>query len=264
MEDRKITPELMVKKYKTKKDITLLKEYIKTVDPDVIDIKRRLSKTQSDILASIIGNIKDGYSPVIVFCGRQQKGKTRGACSLANVLSCWLYYKYITIDDFFLKPIDLLKGINDDGYQILILDESGASGSGINKYEWWSQLNKLFDYIYQTQAILRNIYILCLPFVPDLTTDIRKYIDYTFTAKSLNKRIGRSEFRVDIVVKEYRKLVRSMKDNKQVFIEILKIWDWYIPDKIWYPIEKMTNEFKTGSRKERIREMLKKDDWLIG
>lgn len=264
MEQQEVTPELMIKTNKTKKDIALLKEYTKTIDPNIIRIKRKLSHTKSDVIPSIIGNVKEGYSPVIVFCGKQQKGKTRGACSLANVLSCWLYYRYFTIDDFYLKPIEFLKGISDKGYQILVLDESGASGSGINKYEWWTQLNRLFDYIYQTQAVLKNIYILCLPFVPDLTTDIRKYIDYVFLAQSLNKTLGRSKFRVDIISKEYRKLVRSMKDNRQIFIENLYVFKSYLPDQIWLPIDKMVTEFKIQSRKDKIQEMLKKDDWLTG
>lgn len=259
---QKIDMATIVTRNKNKKQTLLLKEYVKDIEPELLDLRRKIATTTSDVLPSVFGDIQDGYSPIIVFCGRQQKGKTRGSVTFANLCSIFLYYRYFNVNDWFFKPIDLLKNINDGGFQILVLDEIGATGSGLNKNEWYSQLAKLFDYIIQTQANLRNIYIFCLPFVPDLTTDIRKYIDYMFSAKRLNKRMGISEFKVYKIYKKYDQLVKNLKDFRQVWIENLIFKRKYLQKEIWTPIEKKCNELKSITRKEKIKDMIVKEDWL--
>ena len=258
--EREIDLSLMVNRYRTEEETALLKVYVKTnVDPKILEYRKRIQNTESSIIPSIIGDVQDGYSPILLVCGRQRKGKTRFGVTLANIFSVFLYYSHFDYKNgFFLYPRKLLQAITDEGYQILCLDEAGSFGSGINKREWYSELAELFDYVLQTQGNLNNIYIFILPFASDLTTDIRKYVDYLFSAKR------KGLFRGYKIYKREDQLVKNLKDFKQVWIEMLHFRKSDLPESIWRPIEKRVNEVKSETRKEKIKKMMSKGDWLHG
>jgi hypothetical protein len=249
---------LMAKRQRLKEESATLKEYVKyNVNEDILKFRKRIQLINSDLMPSIIGDVQDGYSPIVLVCGRQRIGKTRFGCTLANIFSVFLYFKWWDHENsFFIDPKSMLRGISDAGYQILILDECGFKESGLNKHEWWSNMSSLFDYCLQTQGFLRNIYIFVLPQAPDVVLDVRKYIDYVFGGRK------KGEFKASKIYKKEDQLVRDLKKYKQVWIENLTFRKSDLPDFIWEPIEKKVNQIKMQTRIDKIEAMEKKDDWL--
>lgn len=239
-------------------EIKQMKDHISKVPERIMRFRVRIARTDSDFIPAIIGDVQDGYSPIILICGRQRKGKTRFGLTLANIFSVFLYYEWFSIKDFHLYPRELLKSLKDEGYEIKVLDEAGSSGSGLNKNEWFSELAELFDYVLQTQGNLNNIYIFILPFASDLTTDIRKYVDYMASAKK------RGLFKAYKIYKREDQLVKNLKDFKQVFIEMMTFRKSDLPNFIWRPAEKRCNDIKAETRKEKIERLYNKGDWLKG
>lgn len=257
--EKQLALSTIASRYRSEEEKVLMRKFVKTVNPKILKYRRRIQYTQSDSIPAILGDVQDGYSPILLVCGRQRKGKTRFGATIGNICSTFLYYRYFNPKtSFFLYPRELLQAITDEGYQILILDEAGSSGSGINKREWYSELAELFDYILQTQGNLNNIYIFILPFASDLTTDIRKYVDYLFSAKR------KGLFKAYKIYKREDQLVKNLKDFKQVWIEMLHFNRSDLPNFIWNPIEKRVNEVKSETRKEKIKNILGKGDWLGG
>jgi hypothetical protein len=272
-----ISPELLASRIKTNIQMKDFREFLKTVDPDILKFRKKVSENDIvDIIPSILGDIQEGFSPIIVVCGKQQKGKTRFAVTLANLCSVFLYYKYFTNQEkyFVFQPEDILKNMSDYGHEIFILDESGATGSGINKFEWYSKVNKLVDYLFQTQSNLKNIFIFTLPFFSDLTLDVRKYVEYVFEAGKLKKDYrnrkgelvrGYSEFKCFKMFKKYSQMKKEAKGFRQVWIENLIVKSTDLPLNIWQPIDERVNKFKIKSRSDKLDEFLNmysnKNDW---
>lgn len=251
--------QILAKKYNTKKEENKIKEFLKGVDPKIMRFKNRIRKMGSDTLPNIIGDIQDGYSPIILICGRQRIGKTRFGVTLANIFSVFLYYQWLNPDEsFFLEPKRVLQNMTDEGYQIFVLDEAGASGSGINKRQWYSELNELFDYVLQTQGTLQNIYIFILPFASDLTTDIRKYVDYLMAGKK------RGLFKSYKIYKREDQLVKNLKAFKQVWIEMLQFDKSDLPASIWKPVDAKCEKIKRETRVKKLHNIMNdKDNWLV-
>jgi hypothetical protein len=97
-----------------------------------------------------------------------------------------------------------------------------------------------------------------LPFASDLTTDIRKYVDYLVAAKK------RGLFKVYKIYKREDQLVKNLKDFRQVFIEMLEFKKADMPESLWRKVEKMCNDLKAATRKDKIERLTKKGDWLKG
>lgn len=259
MEAKELDLSIIANRNRSEEETVLMKSFVKTVSPKILRFRKRIQLTDSNIIPAILGDVQDGYSPILLVCGRQRRGKTRFGSTLANMFSIFLYYRYFNPNEsFFLYPRKLLQAITDNGYQIFVLDEAGSSGSGINKREWYSELAELFDYVLQTQGNLNNIYIFILPFASDLTTDIRKYVDYLLSAKR------KGLFKGYKIYKREDQLVKNLKDFKQVFIEMLAFKKWDLPTFIWKPIENRVNECKSQTRKDKIERILSKGDWLGG
>lgn len=259
MDTQRLDLSIISSRHRSEEQTELMRSFVKKVSPKVLKYRKRIQYTKSNILPAIMGDVQDGYSPILLVCGRQRKGKTRFGSTLANIFSIFLYYRYFNPKiGFFLQPRKLLQEITDEGYQIFVLDEAGSSGSGINKRQWYSELAELFDYVLQTQGNLNNIYIFILPFASDLTTDIRKYVDYLMSAKR------KGLFKGYKIYKREDQLVKNLKDFKQVFIEMMAFKKEDLPSFIWNPIEKRVNDIKSETRKEKIKNILGKGDWLGG
>ena len=259
METKELDLSIISSRNRTEEETLLMKSFVKDKSAKLLKYRKRIQGTESNVIPAIMGDIQDGYSPIVLVCGRQRKGKTRFGATLANIFNVFLYYQYFNPNKgFFLYPRNLLQAITDEGYQIFVLDEAGSSGSGINKREWYSELAELFDYVLQTQGNLNNIYIFILPFASDLTTDIRKYVDYLLSAKK------KGLFKGYKIYKREDQLVKNLKDFKQVFIEMMAFKKWDLPAFIWNPIEKRVNEIKSKTRKDKIKKILGKGDWLGG
>lgn len=257
MERKEIDYNALLKRNKTVHEKEYVREYLKEIPHDVMKFRNRTIDTDSDVIPCILGDIQEGYSPIIIITGRQRLGKTRFGATLANFFSIFLYYKWLNPgNSYHLYPLDLM--IKLKSYGIYILDEAGSSGSGINKRQWYSDLTELFDYILQTQGNLRNIYIFILPFASDLALDVRKYVDYLFSGKK------KGQFKAYKIFKREDKLVKNIKDFKQVFIEMLNFGKSDLPEFIWNPIEDACNKMKAKTRIEKIRKLINKDDWLGG
>lgn len=248
--------ELLASRRRRSSDLPKLREFVSNVSPEIMQFRNKIVNTDSNMIPNILGDVQEGYSPIILVCGRQRLGKTRFAATLANIFQVFLYYEWFDTTNFYLRPRNLLQGIRDEGLQIMILDEAGSSGGGLNKSEWFGELNGLFDYILQTQGNLRNIYIMVLPFASDLTTDIRKYIDYNMAGKK------RGQFKAYKIYKREDQLVKNLKDFKQVFIEMMEFKLGDLPNNIWKIVETKCNKIKEESRKEKLNKMFNKKDWL--
>lgn len=250
---------IMTKRNRTKEETKIVMEHIGTIKNknEILNFRKRIVLMESDTLPSIMGDIQEGYSPILLVCGRQRIGKTRFGATLANIFSIFLYYEWFDHKKgFYLQPRRLLQELGN--YMIYLLDEAGSSGSGLNKRQWFSELAILYDYILQTQGNLINIYIFILPFASDLTTDIRKYIDYLFAGKK------RGNFKVYKIYKREDQLVKNLKAFKQVWIENLTFKKSDLPEWIWRPIENKCNEIKVKTKDDIINRMRKKEDWLYG
>lgn len=224
------------------------KKIISDVPKEIYDNRDKIKNGKSQIITYLIADTRDAYSNVIFVCGRPRSGKTRFAVTLANILSQYLYYERFDAEKYFfvMNPRDMLNAIDDEGYKIYVLDESGATSSGINKREFWGKMSQLFDYILQTQGLLVNIYIFILPFAADLTHDIKKYATFICSTKK------RGLVKIQKVYKKEENLVLEIKEFHRVFIENLTFQAKDLPDNIWENVEKRVNIIKNETRKERI------------
>lgn len=255
---------ILSKRKRNKSEIAFAKEIIKKVNPEILKLRQKVAAGKSDMIASLVADIQEGYSPIVVICGRPRRGKTFTAAVIANLISAFLYYQYWNPEkNYHFTPKEMIEAMEDAGFEIKLADEAGAIGSGINRREWFSQLNKSVDYILQTQGILQNIIIFILPIVSDLSIDVRKYIDWLVVMKKRGVAVC---YKID---KKEGQLVKDLSDFRKIYIETLTIKKSDLLPEIWKYIDDKSRLLKIASRKNVIADLNKTNDkdtdnWLKG
>lgn len=249
-----IDTKLIFKKELTKDERIQFNEFYSKVPNSIKDYRRLIKKTtESDMIPCILQDIRNMYSPIILICGRPRSGKSVFALFISNVISTILYYQWFSLKDLYFFPKDLLRGINDYGNQILVLDEAGSS---LNKRQWFTDFTFAFDQILQTQGYLNNVYIFVLPFASDLVKDCRKYVDFMCHTKR------RGRLRCKKIYKREDQLVSDIKSFKPIYIEDLFIRLNDVPKHLRDGFESRSMDIKTLIRKNITRSLSDKKDWL--
>lgn len=245
----------LIKKSLTPKEQIEFNKFYNELPDNLKEYRNRIKKTESDIIPSILSDIRRRYSPIIIICGRPRSGKSIFALFLANALSCMSYYERFNMKNLYFYPKDLLRGIKETGFQIFILDEAGSS---LNKRKWNSDFSFAFDQILQTQGFLNNVYIFCLPFASDLVKDCRKYVDFLCYTKK------RGILRCKKIYKREDQLVSDLKAFKPIYIEDLTIDLSDIPLDMRKEFEIVSEGIKTRIRRNITESLFDKKDWLRG
>lgn len=122
-----------------------------------------VQKKSTPIVNWLRRQVRDGFAPIVVICGRQRSGKTSAALRFAYEL----YPKKFKYDRLhFTKDVEefaiAYSQLKND---IIILDEASDS---LYVYDWNSLFQKVFSIINDTQAFRNNIVIIILPQVHKL------------------------------------------------------------------------------------------------
>ncbi len=216
--------------------------------------RKRIQNTESDFIPALFSDVMNGYSPIIIVCGRPRCGKSKFALFLSTMCSVYLYLKWFEYKgNVFFLPRNLLKSISDEGYEIKMQDESGKD---LNKRKYISELTFAFDQIVQTQGLLVNIYIFVLPFASDLVKDLRKYVDYICHVHK------RGRVKIKKVYKKEDQLVSELRAFKQITIEELIFTNSDVPIGLWKEFETKSFEIKKRIRQKITAGLGKDEDWL--
>jgi len=230
------------------------REALSRCDPKLISYRNRIKETESDFLPALFNDVMNGYSPIIIVCGRPRTGKSKFGLFISTVTSVFLYLKWFEYNgNVFFMPRNLLKSIDDFGYEIKMQDESGME---LNKRKYIDELTIAFDQIVQTQGLLVNIYIFILPFASDLVKDLRKYVDYVCHVHK------RGKVRIKKVYKREDQLVSELRAFKTVPIEELTFENSDVPRALWKEFEVKSFEIKKKIRQRITAGLGKDDDWL--
>lgn len=250
-----ITPEYLLKFDRSSTKSSEFRAFLKHLDPELLKYRRRIMRTQSDFLPALFNEVRKGYSPIIIICGRPRSGKSNFGLFIATASSVLLFYRWFDINDCFFYPKDLLRSLDDAGFQIKIMDEAG---SALNKRKYYEELTIVFDQIIQTQGYLLNIYIFILPFATDLVKDLRKYTDYVCYIKK------RGVARIRKVYKKEDQMVSDLKAFSIITIEDLVYNKEDVPKALWAEFERRSFIIKKNIKDQAIKS-LKSDgpkDWL--
>lgn len=128
------------------------------------------------VVRKIAQRYKNGYSPIVLVCGKMRDGKTSKTFIFAQWLS-WLLFKkawdwkkntIITMDQFTQSLAS-----NESG--IFVIDECQRI---FGKKLWWSKDSILFDTLLTSQAYKHYIIFLILPRASALGTDHAYNVNY--------------------------------------------------------------------------------------
>lgn len=197
--------------------------------------------------------IRNGNTPIVVFCGRQRSGKTATAMRFAYEI----YPDKFTYENVCGDVETFARRFQETDHNIIILDEASDS---LYVYGWADMFQKVFSVINDTQAYKHNIVFIILPQVHKLGKLHRYDVDAIIkTTKRKNFETGKQEvfYKYKIHLKQYDDL--SMKPPR-----VMTILDWcgavpLPPEHLWKPyIEKGQKEFKDKLMKKNMDAMFKK------
>lgn len=203
------------------------------------------------LIGTIIQMMRQGYSPIILICGGQRKGKSFFALWLLLKVMRVLHVNYkfnIKINTFY-DPEDIIIKLKDMEEQGIIIDEAGDI---FNKMEYYTKICKAFDKIIQTQGYKTNLYIFVAPFGLDIAKTFRKHFHFTINMKERGFGIVRR------VPKKYDLL--ADKPLHSIFVESIKINKNAIPSNIWDKYEKYSIEQKEIIRQRQEDKLAGKDN----
>lgn len=159
------------------------------------------------------------YSPIVIFTGNTQVGKSTVSWFLANKILAtkenikkptfdeWDYKKFCCQDlDEFINAVDKY----DDS--LIVIEEAGFQ---LGSKEWYSKENIIFNKIMQTQAYKHNIYFIVLPYACGIAKDHRRMIDFLIWVKRKNTETKSSLCYPVLIKKQFWKLDES--DYKPFF-----------------------------------------------
>jgi hypothetical protein len=190
------------------------------------------------------------YSPIAIFTGNTQVGKSTVSYYLANRISKikdkknWDYTKFCCQDlNQFINAVDKYDN------EIIVIEEAGFQ---LSSKEWYSQENIIFNKIMQTQAYKHNIYFLVLPYACGIAKDHRRMIDFLIWVRRKYTNLKISLNFPVLIKKQFWKLDES--DYKPFFFPKMMIK--YKPE-----VLQKANEYTTWlvDFKKVIMENIKKD-----
>jgi len=183
------------------------------------------------------------YSPIIIFTGNTQIGKSTVSWYLANkILQVKNKIKKLTFDEWDYKKYsaqnleEFVKMVDKYDNELLCIEEAGFQ---LDAKEWYSKENKIFNKILQTQAYKHNIYFIVLPYACGIAKDHRRMIDMLFWIKRKITQIKTSLIYPVLIRKQYWKLDETgykpfffpkilIKYNKKVMQKANEYTNWLI------------------------------------
>lgn len=188
------------------------------------------------VLTYIENQIKKGYSPIVLFVGRQRTGKTACAMRFAWELDHKWTPELMTykIEDF----VNLYDKYNN---KIIILDEASVP---LDPYEHANITQRVYKHVIDTQAYKQNIVFLVLPFARGIGKQHRDHVNVIVNMR------GRGYYQAKAVLSRHDDL--SFRVPWTMIIE--EVWGIPLPPKeIW-------EQYKLGGQavyKQNIMEMQK-------
>jgi len=217
-----------------------------------LEVKYR-STTNTPFVNWLKREIRNGNTPIVVFCGRQRSGKTATAMRFAyEIYPDKFSFENVTSD--VEKFVELYEKFD---HNIIILDEASDS---LYVYDWNSLFQKVFSTINDTQAYKQNIVFLILPMVHKLGKIHRYDVDgIIMTRKLRNWETKKQEiyYKYQIHMKQYNDL--TMRPPR-----VMTILDWcgpvpLPPPHIWDTyLSEGQKQFKDKIMQKNLAAMLKK------
>lgn len=217
---------------------------------ETIEIGKRSIDTNLYFLSKILKRIKAGYSPLILICGNQRKGK-----SFIGVWLCYTFMKmmdkdYNPIKNTFYDPVKAVDDLGDVNKEAWLIDEAGSI---VHRREWYKKTNIALDKIIQTQAYKTMLYIFISPFASDIDKTFHKHFDFIFRVDD------RGRFKVFQIFKKFDEFNQE-KAIRRMFLDDVKLTLKDVPTDIWktyqnYSIEQKEEIRKTVFKKEKEKEI---------
>ena len=152
-----------------------LKEY------KVLTIFKPMGYQQESLLLTYLKNqLRFGYSPIILFVGRQRSGKTALALKIASEIDPAFNIQ----EQMTFRIEDFLKIYDKYSNKIIILDEAGVP---LDPYEHASITQRVYTHVIQTQAYKQNILFLVLPKASGIGKRHAQYTDALVVVRGRGK-----------------------------------------------------------------------------
>lgn len=133
-------------------------------------------------IKNVVKNYKNGYSPILLFCGRMRVGKTTKAYVTAQWLSHLIFgHKWDWRNNTIVTMKQLVEKMDSPKPEILLMDEVQRI---LGKKDLWKAESRLFDTLITSQAYKHYIIILILPKARNLGTDHAVNVNYVFPVHS--------------------------------------------------------------------------------
>lgn len=206
---------------------------------ETIEISGKKIDTNLYFLAKILKRIKAGYSPLILICGNQRKGK-----SFIGVWLCFLFMnlmnkKYDPTKNTFYDPIKAVDDLGDVNKEAWLIDEAGSI---IHRREWYKKTNIALDKIIQTQAYKTMLYIFISPFASDIDKTFHKHFDFILRVDD------RGRFKAFQIFKKFDEFNQE-KAVRRMFLDDIRVTLKDVPKDIWDTYQKYSIEQKEEIRK---------------
>lgn len=130
------------------------------------------------LIPYIRGQMKKGYSPIILIVGRQRTGKTTLALRIAYELEG---ERLDVENQIFFDVEHFIKAIDKYTQKVLILDEAGVE---LDPFLAMNKKNRAYSHIIQSQAYKSNCILVCLPYASEWAKTHRKHISAVIHVKS--------------------------------------------------------------------------------
>lgn len=112
-----------------------------------------------------------GYSPIILIVGKQRRGKTMFALTIAHTLEG---NNFNMEEQLKVNALDICKAYDKYSGKVLIFDEGGKE---LDLYRAMDEVNRAISHVIQSQAYKRNVLIIISPFANEIGKGHRKHVD---------------------------------------------------------------------------------------
>ena len=113
--------------------------------------------------------MRQGKSPIVVFCGSMRSGKTWLALKIAQDLDP----NFSCEKQLFFSVERYLEYLANNKRSVCILDEAGHE---LSSYQWLSAKSEAMSVALQTQSYKQIVSFICLPHISDLAKRHRKFV----------------------------------------------------------------------------------------
>lgn len=120
---------------------------------------------------------RQGFSPIIEFCGRQRLGKTRQAILNAYYIDKENGNEFDLKEQLHVNALNFVKAYDKFSGRPLIYDEAGKD---LDPMRAMDDINRAVSHVLQSQAYKGNPVFIILPFASDIGKAHRKQIDAVY------------------------------------------------------------------------------------